>query len=58
MTYPFQIETTFNDQMRCHEVLLQVGGIKDKAELEAFAEALAKFMAGQDGGFKRVAFDS
>ncbi len=56
-TYPFQINATFNQQMRCHELLLQIGGIKDKEELEAFSKALAEFVAG-GGDVKRVGYDA
>lgn len=57
MKYPFQISKTFNQQMKCHELLLQIGGIKDKEELETFAAALAEFVA-NGGEIKRVGFDA
>ena len=57
MKYPFQIDTTYNAQMQCHELLLQIGGIKDKEELEAFAAKLAEFVA-NGGEVKRVGFDA
>ena len=57
MKYPFQIDTTYNNQMQCHELLLQIGGIKNKEELEAFAAALAEFVA-NGGEVKRVGFDA
>lgn len=41
---PFQIQIGYNAQMGCHEIMLQVGGIKSKKDAEAFAEVLRDWM--------------
>ena len=57
-TYPFQISTSFNPQMKCFEIMLHVGGIDSKEELESAAKLLANFVAGGKGEIKRVGFDA
>ena len=45
MKYQFQISKTYNNQMKCYELLLQIGGIENKEELESFASALSEFVS-------------
>ena len=57
-TYPFKISTTFNPQMKCFELMLIIGGIDSKEEMEETAKALKNFVAGEKGEATRVGFDS
>ena len=57
MEYPFKIETTFNKQMRCHELLIIIGGITSKEELDEFSESLAKFIS-NNKNYARVKHDA
>jgi len=53
--YPFQINKTFNEKMNCYELMIQIGGIQTKEDVEAFADVLAEFIGGRDA--KRVSHD-
>jgi hypothetical protein len=57
MKHPFEISATYNEQMKCYEAMLQVGGFHTKEELESFCEALRDFVCGDNGTWKRVKHD-
>lgn len=48
---PFQISIAENKAMHGFDVMLQVGGLDDKTEAEAFANAIADWMIA-GGGWK------
>ena len=58
MKRPYEISHAYNKQMKCYDLLIQIGGIKDKNELEIIAKAFAEYLAGNDGSIKRVGFDA
>lgn len=56
VSHPFKIEIAQNGQMGRFDVLLQVGGLKDKEQALQFAEMLAQWMTdnGQIGWIQRA----
>lgn len=42
--YPFVISTAENKPMNGYDLMLQVGGFKNKAEAEDFAKVVVQFM--------------
>lgn len=42
--FAFMISTAENAQMKCHELMLQVGGFRNKVEAEDFAKVIVQFL--------------
>lgn len=49
---PFKIAFAENPAMGGYDVMLQVGGLKDKDEAKKFADVLADWMT-EEGGWKK-----
>jgi hypothetical protein len=44
---PFQIGVQKNEPMGCYDIVLMIGGLKDKKEAQAFADILAEWMVSE-----------
>lgn len=42
--YPFKIASRHNEQMRCHEVQILIGGFPNKKEAEEYARTIVRFL--------------
>ena len=51
---PFKIDIARNDPMDAYDVVLQVGGLKDRNEAQQFADALAEWMKGESGWAEKI----
>jgi hypothetical protein len=52
-TNPFQISVPFNQQMKCHELHLQVGNLSEK-EARLLADALSEWLTEESGWKAKV----
>lgn len=48
-TFPYMVGSNWNEQMKCWDVYLHIGGIKSEKEVKAAAKILAEFAAGDFG---------